>query len=73
MHVCRCVLLVKEKDIMDDNQQRDIVNSQPEEPAEALRPIVSVDAEGRLRVAPLTVRQIVQLIAALEGRTSHPL
>jgi len=35
----------------------------------ALKPIVSVDTEGRLHFAPLTVRQVVQLMAALEGLT----
>lgn len=35
----------------------------------ALKPIVSVDSEGRLHFAALTVRQIVQLMTALEGLT----
>ena len=35
----------------------------------ALRPVVWHDGQGRLSVAPLTVRQVVQVIAALEGLT----
>lgn len=35
----------------------------------ALKPIVSVDDAGKLYFAPLTVRQIMQLMAALEGLT----
>jgi hypothetical protein len=32
-----------------------------------VRPVVWTDDDNNLRVAPLTVRQTVQLIAALEG------
>ena len=35
----------------------------------ALRPVVWHDKQGRLGVAPMTVRQVVQVIAALEGLT----
>ena len=34
-----------------------------------LTPIASVDSEGHLRLAPLSVRQVMQLIAALENLT----
>ncbi len=33
------------------------------------KPLVAVDAEGKLFFAPLTVRQIMQLMTALEGLT----
>ena len=33
------------------------------------KPLVAVDAEGKLFFAPLTVRQIVQLMTALERLT----
>ena len=33
------------------------------------KPLVAVDAEGKLFFAALTVRQIVQLMTALEGLT----
>lgn len=34
-----------------------------------LRPLVWLDASNGLRMSPMTVRQIVQLITALEGLT----
>jgi len=33
------------------------------------KPIIWTDSAGKLSIAPLTVRQIMQLIAALEGLT----
>lgn len=33
----------------------------------SLKPIVSTDSSGMLHIAPLTVRQTMQLLAALEG------
>lgn len=33
------------------------------------KPLVAVDGDGKLYFAPLTVRQIVQLMTALEGLT----
>lgn len=35
----------------------------------ARKPLVAVGADGKLYFAPLTVRQIVQLMTALEGLT----
>ena len=35
----------------------------------AHKPLVAVDAEGKLFFAPLSVRQVVQLMTALEGLT----
>ena len=35
----------------------------------ARKPLVVMDAEGRLYIAPLTVRQVMQIMTALEGLT----
>ena len=59
------------KGMLDANTLVDAVRILRElkEDMAALKPIVSVDTEGRLHFAPLTVRQIVQLMTALQGLT----
>lgn len=59
------------KGLLDANTLIDAVRILRElkESMAALKPIVSVDTERRLHFAPLTVRQTMQLMAALEKLT----
>lgn len=56
------------KTIMDANTLIDAMRTAAEWKAlVSLKPVIWTDSAGALHVAPLTVRQTMQVIAALEG------